>query len=97
MSEILNDCKCIDRDDKHELRKAVIARIELYNKNIKEIEYGETIEQIENLDAGEEEIKLSSKSTKNINQYKDIIYRLENLHNRLENTPECKYVQKSVY
>lgn len=90
MTETLKDCKCIDRDDKHELSKAVIARIELYRKNIKEIEFEETIEQIENLGIEELELKLSPKSAKKVNQYKDIINRLEGLHNRLENTPECK-------
>ena len=75
---------------KHELSKAVIARIELYNKSIKEIEMEDTVEQIENLQIGEVELKLSPKSAKKVNQYRDIINRLESLHNRLENTPECK-------
>lgn len=85
MSETLKDCKCIDRDDKHELSKAVIARIELYRKGISEIETEEIIEQI----IEERESKPSSKSVKKISQYKDIINRLESLHNRLENTPVC--------
>ena len=75
--------------DKHELSKAVIARIELYRKSAKDIEFEDTIEQIENLEIGEAEFKLSPKSAKK-NQYKDIINRLENLHKRLEYTPECK-------
>lgn len=90
MTETLTDCKCIDNDDKHELSKAVIARIELYHKNIKDLEFEETIEQIENLDTGELELKLSPKSAKKVNQYKDIINRLGSLYNRLEKTPECK-------
>lgn len=90
MPEILKDCKCIDRDDKHELSKAIITRIELYNNSIKEREFEETIEQIEHLDKGEVELKLSSKSAIEVNQYKDIINRLESLHNRLENTPVCR-------
>lgn len=90
MPETIKDCKCMDSDDKYELSKAVVARIELYRKNIKDIEFEETIEQIENLEIEEAELKLSSKSAKRVNQYKDIINRLEGLHNRLENTPECK-------
>ncbi len=90
MTETLKDCKCIDHDDKHELSKAIIARIELYRKNIKDLEFEETIEQIENLGTEELELKLSPKSAKKVNQYKDIINRLGSLYNRLEKTPECK-------
>jgi hypothetical protein len=89
MPETLKDCRCIDHDDKHELSKTVIARIELYRKGISEIETEGIIEQIENLGIEEREFKPSSKSVKKISQYKDIINRLEGLHNRLENTPEC--------
>lgn len=50
----------------------------------------ETIEQIENFGTGEKELKLSPKSAKKIDQLKNIINSLEGLHNRLDNTPECK-------
>jgi hypothetical protein len=90
MPGTLKDCKCIDPDDKHELSKSVLARIELYRKSIKEIEMEDTIEQIESFEVGEIELKLSPKSAKKVNQYKDIINRLESLHTRLENTPECR-------
>ncbi len=86
----LRDCRCIDGDDKLELSKAVLARIELYRKNISEIETNELIEQIDNLGIEEKEFKLSSKSVNKVSQYKDIINRLEGLHNRLDKTPVCK-------
>lgn len=50
----------------------------------------ETIEQIDSFDIGEKELKFSPKSAKKIDQLKNIIYRLEGLYNRLDNTPECK-------
>jgi len=90
MPETLKDCKCIDRDDKHELRKAVVARIELYHKSIADIEMEDAIERIESFEKGEKELKLSEKSAKKISQYREIINRLEGLYDRLENTPECK-------
>lgn len=90
MPESIKDCRCIDRDDKLELSKTVLARIELYHKSISEVETEEIIEQIERLGIEEKEFKPSPKSAKKISQYKDIINRLEGLHNRLDNTPECK-------
>lgn len=99
MPETIKDCKCIDRDDKHELSKAVLARIELYHKSIADLEMEDAIERIESVgiktidkNAAMEEVELkpSPKSAKKISQYREIISRLEGLYDRLENTPECK-------
>ena len=73
MPETLKGCKCIDHDDKYELSKTVIARIELYHKSAKEIEFEETIEQIENLEIGEAELKLSPKSAFSLNIFNQLI------------------------
>ncbi len=81
----IQDCKCINRDDKHELSKAILTRIEIYRNAITESETEEIIEAAKVLKRGEIEIKPST-TTK---QYKEIIDRLENLHNRLGNTPDC--------
>lgn len=88
--EIIGECQCINPIDKHELSKAIVARIELYRKSISEIETEEIIEKAITLKKGEIEIKHSPETAKAISQYKEIINRLEGVYNRLENTPKCK-------
>lgn len=86
MVETIKDCRCIDPDDKQELSKAILTRIGIYQDGIAEAETEETIEKVKALKKGEIEIG----HIKEVTQYKDIINRLDNLHKRLENTPECK-------
>jgi hypothetical protein len=86
MSETIKDCRCIDAGDKHELSKAVLTRIAIYQDAIKEEDTEEIIKNVTNLKKGEIEIR----HTKKITQYKDIINRLYDLYKRLENTQECK-------
>ena len=49
--------KFINSDDKHELSKAVVARIELYRKIIRDTETEEIIRKTESLQEGEIEIR----------------------------------------
>lgn len=86
MPEIIKECRCIDPDDKIELSKAILTRIGIYQDGIAETETEEIIEKTKTLKNGEIEIR----PTKELVQYKAIINKLEDLHKRLQNTPECK-------
>lgn len=87
--ETIGKCDCINPDDKHELSKAVIARIELYRKSIIDIEMEEITKKAESHNIGELEIKYSLETTEKVDKYYKIIDRLKNLNKRLENTPQC--------
>lgn len=86
MQESIKDCKCIDRDDKLELSKAILSRMAIYQDSIARVEIEEIIEKAKILKKGEVEIK----PTREIEQYKEILNRLDNLYKRLENTPACQ-------